>query len=316
VPRPAPPAPTPAARLRSDLRPTDRIHLLFYAAVLFLTVVRSGAIPEPWKPLAWYGSALFATLGFARLLRGRTGAWAVVPRVLASFVLAPISYLMLSFVVPYVNPWHGERLLYDIDTALFLGHNPNVMLDRYTWPPLTELLQFIYATYYVIPLVLLTCFLLERKIGALDRGHFGIMLCLYGSYLGYFLIPATGPNINALGLFPPYFSDPQPGLWIAERLRASLLEAEWIKHDCWPSGHTALSFTAVVLAHRERSRAAFLLLLAPVILLIFSTMYLRQHYVIDVLCGLALAAVVLRYAPALRARWGADDGSPLRPPAA
>jgi membrane-associated phospholipid phosphatase len=82
-------------------------------------------------------------------------------------------------------------------------------------------------------------------------------------------------------------------LAVVEKARPSTLEAEWIKHDCWPSGHTALSLACLVLAKREGSKA-FGLLLVPVILLVFSTMYLRYHYVTDVIFGVGLTWVSLR----------------------
>jgi membrane-associated phospholipid phosphatase len=293
---------TPSDSSSNTLQPVDRVHLAFYVLVLAISVARIGALPEPWKPLAWYGFAAAATLAQARSLRGRTGMRATLARCAFTFVVAPISFLMLAFVVPYANPFHGERLLHAVDTWLFLGRNPNVLLDSIAWPPLTELLQWVYGVYYAIPVVLLVAMIARRSPAGISRCLFDVLLCLYLSYVGYFLLPATGPNLNVLGLYPSHFDQPMEGVWAAERLRASLLEAEWIKHDCWPSGHTALSFTCLVLARREGARWAFWTLLAPVTLLIFSTMYLRYHYVTDVLFGFLLAWAVLRWAPSLRRR--------------
>ena len=301
-----PPLPATKGRLRW-LEPVDRVHAGFYLFVLIVAVVEWPTLHPAWMPFAWYGGALAATVGLALMLRGRSGLRASVPRLAFTLVVAPFSFLMLSTVVP-AHSFHGERLLYDVDTAMFFGTNPNVALDRLAWPPLTELLQWVYAFYYLIPFVMWVVFFKEGRTGAISRGLFTMLLCLYLSYVGYFLIPATGPNINLQGLFPAHFRDPMPGVFLAEKLRASTLEAEWIKHDCWPSGHTALSLTCLVLARREGSKA-FHILLAPVLLLIFSTMYLRYHYVTDVLFGVALAWLVLRYGPPMHARfYGA--GSP------
>lgn len=298
------PAPTtsPRAARPALLQPADRVHLAFYGFVLLVTLVRITAVPEPWKPLAWYGGAATATVALAALLRGRTGMKPALARAAFTIGVAPFSFLMLAFVVPYANPWHQERLLYDIDTAAFLGRNPNVMLDTMATPWLTELLQAVYSVYYGIPLLLLVAMILRRSSGGLERGLFDVLVCLYGSYVGYFLVPATGPNINRLGLYPPHFADPMEGLWFAERIRASLFEAEWIKQDCWPSGHTALSFVCLMIARREGVRWAYWALLAPVTLLIFSTMYLRYHYVIDVACGFLLGFAVLRWGRSLESR--------------
>ena len=92
-------------------------------------------------------------------------------------------------------------------------------------------------------------------------------------------------------------------------MRASIFAAEWIKQDCWPSGHTALSFVCLVIARREGVRWAYWALLVPVTLLIFSTMYLRYHYVVDVVCGFLLAFAVLRWGRPLEARLRTDTGT-------
>lgn len=279
----------------------------FYVFVLTVALLAYPTLRPAWKPFAWYGSALVASIALARLLAGRTGLRASIPRLAFAIAVAPFSFLMLATVVP-AHSFHGERLLYDVDTAMFFGTNPNVLLDRIAWPPLTELLQLVYTCYYAIPLVMLIVFVKEQKPGAFSRALFTALLCLYLSYIGYFVLPATGPNVNLLWLYPAHFKDPMPGLFLAETLRAATYEAEWLKHDCWPSGHTALSLTCLVLAKREGSRA-FDVLVVPVTLLIFSTMYLRYHYVTDVIFGFALAYVALWIGPRLHARFY-GEGSP------
>jgi membrane-associated phospholipid phosphatase len=281
--------------------------------VLAVCLARLSALPDPWRAVGWYAGALAATLALAWALRARAGWAATWPRVALTFGLAPFSFLMMAFVVPWANPFHQERLLYAVDTWLFAGRNPNVLLDAMARPWMTEVLQVVYATYYAIPVVLLVCFLAEGRRDAVARALFLVLLCLYASYVGYFLVPATGPNVNRLGLYPPHFTEPMPGLWVAEALRRSTAEAEWIKQDCWPSGHTALALVCLALAHRERSRWAVRILWAPVVALIFSTVYLRYHYVVDVLCGVALAWAVLRFGPGLYARWRRDGDPPALP---
>jgi membrane-associated phospholipid phosphatase len=44
-------------------------------------------------------------------------------------------------------------------------------------------------------------------------------------------------------------------------------------------------------------------MLAPVLGLIFSTVYLRYHYAVDVLAGAALAVLVVWTGPILHRRW-------------
>jgi membrane-associated phospholipid phosphatase len=287
--------------LAASLTPIDWVHATFYAFALAVALIRLPALPDPVAPVAWYAAALLATLALARALRDRTGAGAAVPRAAFALVFAPVSFLMMGALVPYANPWHAERLLHAIDTAAFLGHNPNEMLDSIAWPPLTEVLQIDYALYYAVPVTLLASFALRRDWGGLVLALFLAIGCLYGSYVGYFFVPATGPNVNALGLYPAHFAEPMKGLFVAEPLRAALFAAETIKHDCFPSGHVALTLTCLAIARRSH-RPTYRLLFVPVVLLVFGTVYLRYHYVVDVVFGVLLAVATMRYGPRLYER--------------
>jgi membrane-associated phospholipid phosphatase len=293
----------------------DRVQLGFHGFVLAVALVRAGTLPNPLRTFAWYGAVMVGTVALAAVLRRASGLRGTVPRVLFAFAVSPVSYLMLGDVVPYVIPWGtGERMLRAIDDALFLGHNPNELLDRMTTPWLTEVLQIDYAFYYLITIFLFVFLLVERRHAGAERATFLVMLCLFLSYVGYFVVPATGPNMNVHGLYPSHFSEPMEGLWMAERIREALFEAEAIKHDCWPSGHTALTVTCLLVARREGSRLAFWSLLVPVVLLIFATMYLRYHYVVDVLFGFLLAWATMRFGPRLYARMRRPTDAPAIPP--
>ena len=281
----------------------DRVQLFFHGFVLAVALARAGTLPHPLETFAWYGGVMAATVALAAVLRRKTGLGATVPRVVYAFAVSPVSYLLLGNVVPFAVPWRGERLLHGLDDAIFLGHNPNELLDRISVPWLTEVLQIDYAFYYLITIILFVILLAQRRIAGAERATFLVMLCLFASYVGYFVIPATGPNLNVCALYPPHFSEPMPGVWVADKIRQALLDAEAIKHDCWPSGHTALTVTCLLVARREGSRLAFWSLLVPVVLLVFATVYLRYHYVVDVLFGLLLAWGTMRVGPRLLARW-------------
>src|SRR5262249_40885233 len=68
--------------------------------------------------------------------------------------------------------------------------------------------------------------------------------------------------------------------------------------DAFPSGHTALSLLYLVLGWRllPRWRLPLTALTAGII---FSTVYLSLHYVVDLLAGALVAAVMLLAAPPL-----------------
>jgi membrane-associated phospholipid phosphatase len=65
-------------------------------------------------------------------------------------------------------------------------------------------------------------------------------------------------------------------------------ELEHTKLDAFPSGHTMITVAVLIVAWR-RARRLFWVLLPVGTLLIFSTMYCRYHYLVDVLAGIVLA---------------------------
>lgn len=59
-----------------------------------------------------------------------------------------------------------------------------------------------------------------------------------------------------------------------------------------PSGHTMMTLMNMILAFRFRSKLRWVFLIMGCSL-IFSTVYLRYHYVVDVIAGIILAFLAL-----------------------
>jgi len=70
----------------------------------------------------------------------------------------------------------------------------------------------------------------------------------------------------------------------------------------FPSLHCAVTLMSLIYAFKF-SRKLFYILLIPGISLVLATVYLRHHYVIDILGGFALAIVVYFAAPHIDAWW-------------
>jgi membrane-associated phospholipid phosphatase len=77
-----------------------------------------------------------------------------------------------------------------------------------------------------------------------------------------------------------------------------LAQAEGRMYDCMPSGHALVSLLTVLLSWRYAKRF-FPVALVWTVLLIFSSVYLRYHYVTDLIAGMALAVLVFRFGPDL-----------------
>jgi membrane-associated phospholipid phosphatase len=208
-------------------------------------------------------------------------------------LIIPTSFAELHYLVHSVSPVDLDDFLIHADHAIF-GVHPTVWLERLTFAPLTEYFQWIYTTFYFLPLIM--GFILYRKD---DLSHFHLFVFLmvfgfYASYLGYFIVPAIGPRFTLAELQ----TIPLEGVWLADAIRHTLNVLENIQRDAFPSGHTEVTLLIMMYA-RQHARRYFLLLNVIGTSLIISTVYLRYHYVIDVAAGIILAILIWYAAPYL-----------------
>ena len=101
-------------------------------------------------------------------------------------------------------------------------------------------------------------------------------------------MPALGPrfyldHLQTTGL---------QGLLVAEPLHDLLNRLEGIKRDAFPSGHTGIAVVVLYLAYQYK-RNLFWIYLPVVAALLFSTVYLRYHYIVDVIAGFGLTLLTI-----------------------
>jgi membrane-associated phospholipid phosphatase len=166
------------------------------------------------------------------------------------------------------------------------GTTPSLVLQPLVRPLLTDALSLCYGLF--IPYFatsLIWYFFSDLPVA---RRFFAGLIGLYSiGFLGYLLVPASGPYLA----FARLYSVPLTGGWLTAA-NATFVAIGGNKVDVFPSLHCAAS--AFVLAFDFRhSRGRFWLFLVPVVGLWFSTVYLRYHYLVDLVAGFALAALAL-----------------------
>lgn len=296
-----------AASHKGLLNPIDKTVIAYIAIITALILIFSYRIPIWPQLIAAHAAAILTVTLIAkwarnssrradykfqlsRLIRG----WYVV-------ALIPATYKELSYLIPLIHPRDFDVELAMIDYRIF-GAHPTVWLERVTWPPLTEVFQISYVTYYFWPIILGALLWRRRWF---DKYHFWVFVIVFGfylSYLGYIIIPAIGPRF--LPMIKDAQSGPLTGIWFYQTIRETLDKAEGITRDCFPSGHTEMTLLTLYYA-RKFHRRLFWWMFVPATALIISTVYLRYHYVIDVAAGALLAlAVIIVAKPLYRALGG------------
>jgi len=125
------------------------------------------------------------------------------------------------------------------------------------------------------------------------------ILCFYSGYFLYVIFPAAPPRFVLIGEFTKTFTG-----GIITNASDSAINAvlPQTSRCAFPSLHSAVTTVSLVFAFRYLRRL-FWILLPFAIGLILATIYLRHHYVIDLLAGFALCIITLWYAPRLENWW-------------
>lgn len=279
------------------IAPVQGLTLLFLIGLIILDLIFRGQIPL-WRSLLLHYiilvGLLFAfKLSSDRKVMGKTGTF--------FYHFSPILFLVLIYeslgnLIQYLQP-DIDPCLIQIDFFIF-GVHPTLWMEQWIVTWFTDIMSLAYLSYYFIPVVLIAVLYLKDRIAEFDRAMFVLAFGYYVSFIGYLLFPAIGPRYALTHLY----SVPLEGSFLTDFVRDTLNTLEHNKRDCMPSGHTQIVLMALFLAHRYE-KFLFYLFVPIICALILSTIYLRYHYVIDLLVGMALAIGCVIVGPLLYGWW-------------
>ena len=273
--------------MKERLSPADKV-FIFYLVILSLLILVAGERIEKqvWF-LVGHAVAIAFVILLVKFIAPSLGALGQLLRGWYPVALIPSTYKELEYLIPRLHPHDFDWQLAAIDYRIF-GVHPTIWLERLLFPPLVEVLQILYATYYFYPVILGV--VLWRK-GWNEKFYFWVFILMYGfylSYLGYIAVPAIGPRF----ILADQQTTPLTGVLFFQTIRATLDQMEGITRDCFPSGHTEITLLVLYYAYRFH-RPTFKWFLVPCSAIILSTVYLRYHYVIDVVAGILVAVIVV-----------------------
>jgi membrane-associated phospholipid phosphatase len=279
------------------IAPVQGMSFIFLISLIILTLIFHGQIPL-WHSLLFryfvlLGLLFVLKLSWDRKAMGKAGAF--------FHHFSPILFIILiyeslgdliQYLQPDVDPW-----LIKIDFSIF-GVQPTLWMEQWIVPWFTDIMSLAYLSYYFIPVVLITVLYLKDRMVELDRSVFVLVFGYYISFIGYILFPAIGPRYALTHLY----SVPLEGSFITDFVRDTLNALEHNKRDCMPSGHTQIVLIVLYLVHRYE-KFLFYLFFPIICALILSTIYLRYHYVIDLLVGMTFAIGCMIFGPRLYRWW-------------
>ena len=294
-------------RLLFRLRVEEACALLFLLPTTYLTVVanvyaqREGLLgaryPGGMVRLAIAIGVLAALFGARRLWPG--AGWVRVGREIVPLLACILIYTNLHDTIGFVNPHDVHWYLAGLDEALF-GVQPCVWAERFITPWRTEVMRFFYFNFFWIAPSTSLVLLSQRRWPEFRATTLGVVLCFYMGYALYVVFPAAPPRLALVYEFTRSLEG-YPSL--LSNLSASAFELLPVdSRAAFPSLHAAVSLLVFLYAWRYVRWWA--MVLAPFALgLWVSTVYLRHHYVVDLIAGWMLAPLAFWLAPRLDRWW-------------
>ncbi len=197
------------------------------------------------------------------------------------------SFVQLREILPAVSARAVDARIYAFDLTVF-GVEPSVWLDRFVRPATTEWFAFFYFLYFLILTVHVLPMIFSRDNVLLARFALGILSIFVTGHVLYMVVPGWGPYWYLKGTFDHTLEGPT--FWPLVR---EAVDAGGAQKDIFPSLHTAVPTFLAIFSFRHRQRFPFRYTWPIVSFLatqiIIATMFLRWHYLVDVVAGLVLA---------------------------
>ncbi len=262
----------------------DAINLSFLGVIILFYLIAFTRTPYQARLFFLYALLLLFVLSMCwvreRFLRGHL-------KKLVLFIY-PVIFLFSIFetfymLLPFFNALRLDALMANIDRVL-LGVNPTVWVEQWVRPLLTDILYLFYLFYFPMPLIILGWMYKKGKLQEIEESFFLYLVCYYGAYVLYFFIPVEGPRFYLRGLQ----TVPLTGIVLSEPIRRLIDTLEPNKLDAFPSLHAAI-LTMTMLVTFQHNRKLFYAFIPCAIGITISLVYLRYHYVIDVIAGFVWA---------------------------
>lgn len=201
--------------------------------------------------------------------------------------------LFLGFF--YTETHYMKNIIFDVDLDTYFYNaehrlwscQPSIEFSKlYNQPWFNELMNIFYFSYYVI--IGLSCVVLYLKASQqAQKGIFIVVFSFYIYYLIFAVLPVVGPQYHIVnctsGQTPPYFFG---------KLMHFILTDYEKPTGAFPSSHVGI---AIIIAYINYThlKKLFLVTLPFVIGICFATVYIKAHYLVDVIAGIISAPLCI-----------------------
>jgi len=204
-------------------------------------------------------------------------------------------YLVFTLILIYWNvgnfihlifPSHFDYLIISFEESMF-GIPPNIWIQRYVNPFLTEVMQLSYAVYWFVIPVGAGIFYFNRRYRECEYLLFFTFGTFFLSYLFFIFVPVAGPRFMMIDqIYVEY-----KGLFLTGLFR-SLVEGSGLKGGAFPSSHVAVAVVILIFVWKYYPNIGKWGFLPAVVALSLSTVYGQYHYITDMIAGLIMGIII------------------------
>ncbi len=167
------------------------------------------------------------------------------------------------------------------------GTMPNIWLQQYVTPVLTEIMQVSYGIYWItIPLGGFI-FYLRHEYDLYERLLHYVTFTFFFSYFCFIFFPVAGPRF----VLADQITVSYDGLFLTQLLRGFVKDFGF-RGGAFPSSHVAIAMVILIYIWHFKPKIAIRVFLPLVIALSLATVYGQYHYFTDVLAGLIVGLVI------------------------
>lgn len=230
-----------------------------------------------------------------------------------------VPFLFIAFIYENLHDIAGRVMQYDVASYMYkwdgflFGIQPTIWAQKLyaTW--FTDVMSISYALYFAFPLVIMFFLSLSGRRRAFKHMVLCLSFCFVIGFLCYVFFPCSPPRYFMQELY----TDPYrlSGIFLYNHLQGMWDGFSVISGGAFPSLHVGISSVALIYAYKYRNftrlnKFLWYLYIPMVTSLWFSTVYLRHHWVIDIIAGWLVAIVsylladcLLSYSNKLRRRF-------------
>ena len=268
----------------SRFTPSEIITLIYACLTGLLACIFWGKPDNPIQLLIFRAAVIAAIFGVSELNKHFSNKLIWFVRNLGPLALVgywyPETYQLGKCILPNL-----DYIFVAADQWLFCCQ-PSMEFSKlvpYTW--FNELMNFSYLTYFAM-IIATSLFLFFTNQPLSQKTTFIIFCSFIFYYVIFIILPVAGPQF--------YFQYPDNSLPDAGVFRELLKFVQQTGEQptgAFPSSHVGICLINLALLYKY-ARKGFYILLPIAILLICSTVYIKAHYLIDVVAGFATAPLI------------------------